>query len=316
MSNFGLSILRFDCTKAKWLFLTPRALFIQCTNCWFPFDISCIIYSSSSILFACLHVMISNDRHFVYSVFLCTCDFLSELYTTMISHLAILYQIISYYIPSWNSMWYHFVLNYILLSSIILYHIILYSIFKFMWYHFVLYYVLSCYGISFYITFCRITIINQSMLLFIQISHLNSTRITAILPRRNEVWIGLGNGRFLIFEIKKGPKPPPDSSDSSSTANITEEILPDVNDEEKESPASQPMDIISSAPTCCHETLIKKNSNNVSSFSLGDSGFVFVSRLSGSVNQLEPDDRFHIVLKQLQRISEDAVRCLLCVRYV
>lgn len=157
-------------------------------------------------------------------------------------------------------------------------------------------------------------VMDESGLASEKISHLNSTRITAILPRRNEVWIGLGNGRFLIFEIKKGPKPPPDSSDSSSTANITEEILPDVNDEEKESPASQPMDIISSAPTCCHETLIKKNSNNVSSFSLGDSGFVFVSRLSGSVNQLEPDDRFHIVLKQLQRISEDAVRCLLCVR--
>ena len=128
------------------------------------------------------------------------------------------------------------------------------------------------------------------------------------------MWIGLGNGRFLIFEVKKGPKPLPDSSDSS-ISNLTEEMVPDVNDEAKERAASQPIEITESGPACCHETLIKKNSNNVSSFSLGDSGFVFVSRLSGSANQLEPDDKFHIVLKQLQRVSEDAVRCLLCVRY-
>lgn len=128
------------------------------------------------------------------------------------------------------------------------------------------------------------------------------------------MWVGLGNGRFLIFEVKKGPKPL-DSPDSSAE-NLTEEILPGVDDEAKDRTGSKPIDIAESGPTCCHETLIKKNSNNVSSFSLGDSGFVFVSRLSGSVNHLEPDDKFHIALKQLQRVSEDAVRCLLCVRYV
>ena len=115
--------------------------------------------------------------------------------------------------------------------------------------------------------------------------------------------------------MKKGPKPLPSSSDSS-IADLVEEEIPGVTDDAKERAGSKPIDIAESGPTCCHETLVKKNSNNLSSFSLGDSGFVFVSRLSGSANPLDPDDKFHIVLKQLQRVSEDAVRCLLSVRFV
>ena len=115
--------------------------------------------------------------------------------------------------------------------------------------------------------------------------------------------------------MKKGPKPLSDSSESL-VGNLVEEMVPDLSDDMKKRTGSKPIDIAESGPSCCHETLVKKNSSNLSSFSLGDSGFVFVSRLSGSVNQLEPDDKFHIVLKQLQRVSEDAVRCLLCVRFV
>jgi len=156
-------------------------------------------------------------------------------------------------------------------------------------------------------------VMDESGLSSEKISHLSSTRITAVLSRRNEVWVGLGSGRFLIFELKKGPKPLPSSSDSS-IADIVEEEIPGVTDDAKGMAGSKPIDIAESGPTCCHETLVRKNSNNLSSFSLGDSGFVFVSRLSGSVNPLDPDDKFHIVLKQLQRVSEDAVRCLLSVR--
>ncbi|XP_065068724.1 uncharacterized protein LOC135694021 isoform X2 [Rhopilema esculentum] len=46
-------------------------------------------------------------------------------------------------------------------------------------------------------------VMDESGLASEKISHLSSTRITAVLPRKNEVWVGLGNGRFLIFEVKK-----------------------------------------------------------------------------------------------------------------
>ena len=115
--------------------------------------------------------------------------------------------------------------------------------------------------------------------------------------------------------MKNGPKPLPSSSDSS-IADILEKEIPGVTDDAKGMAGSKPIDIAESGPTCCHETLVRKNSKDLSSFSLGDSGFGFVSRLSGSVNPLDPDDKCHIVLKQLQRVSEDAVRCLLSVRFV
>ena len=117
--------------------------------------------------------------------------------------------------------------------------------------------------------------------------------------------------------MKKGPKPLAEPSDVPVSDLVKTELAEDFEeDEARERAISQPMAIAEAAPPCCHVTLVKKSINNASSFSLGDSGFVFVSRLSGSSDQLDACDKFHIVLKQLQRVSEDAVRCLVCVRLV
>ncbi len=131
--------------------------------------------------------------------------------------------------------------------------------------------------------------------------------------------MGLGNGRFLIFDVKKGPKPIEESLGSSFDDLQQQQQQQQDDSENAESKEdmtkSLPLDIADlSSPTCCHETLIKKAASKLSSFSLGDSGFVFVSQLSSSVGSLPVEDAYHLKLKQLQRISEDAVRCLSCVR--
>eukprot|EP00795_Rhopilema_esculentum_P010182 gene10182-18855_t len=129
---------------------------------------------------------------------------------------------------------------------------------------------------------------------------------------------GLGwTWQRTIFDIRgeKGPKPLAESSDGPISDLVETKLVEDFEeDEARERAISQPMAIAEAAPPCCHVTLVKKSINSASSFSLGDSGFVFVSRLSGSSDQLDACDKFHIVLKQLQRVSEDAVRCLVCVR--
>ena len=135
-----------------------------------------------------------------------------------------------------------------------------------------------------------------------------------MLPRKNEIWVGLGNGRFLIFNIKLGCKPISGSTESDLSSVPEDENNCEEETKDKERTATQPIDIAETAPLCCHETLIKKDTNKLSSFSLGDSGFVFVSKLSSSNGSLDVDDKYHLELKQLQRISEESVRCLSCVR--
>ena len=64
---------------------------------------------------------------------------------------------------------------------------------------------------------------------------------------------------------------------------------------------------------CCHETVRRENTH-LSQFSLGDSGFVFIAKGNTAAGANVVPDRYHVELKQLQRISEEAIRCLLCVR--
>ena len=166
-----------------------------------------------------------------------------------------------------------------------------------------------------------------------QTTPVSGTRITSILAKSKQLWVGFGNGRFIIFDLleKNSLSQNDDLNDLISTYKSSMENLADIDDNvvKDESKAMEEWTMTgggestSSLSTlrCCHDiddedTNFEDNivSIHASQDTADAAGYLSVSRNSFTTKNARNIDKFTLSMRQIQRVSEDPVRCFIPCR--
>ena len=130
------------------------------------------------------------------------------------------------------------------------------------------------------------------------VSHFQESRVTTIMPFDQELWVGLGNGQVLIFDVIDG------SHDDQEAAEVGQnEVSAGIDGE--------------SQPEGSRRVVSPEDTTSPSTGLTGKAGMNRrpPERLA-SINDANQDYKFRLEIRVLYRISEEAIRCLLLLRLV